>query len=95
VKLSGADIVTWETSDFSGATPFARALVEANPDRLVWGSDWPHLVHHASGIGDDAPPAAYRPVDEAALLRFLRDWAGSEDILARILVTNPAQLYQF
>ena len=95
VKLSGADIVTWQNSDFSGATAFARDLIDASPDRLVWGTDWPHLVHQSSGSGDDAPPAAFRAVDEASQLRFLTEWAGDDDTLRRILVTNPASLYQF
>lgn len=95
VKLSGADIATGRNSDFSGATPFAEAMVGANDRQLVWGSDWPHLVHQSAGIGDHAPPAAYRPVDEAALLRFLRQWAGGEARWQRILVDNPQRLYQF
>jgi predicted TIM-barrel fold metal-dependent hydrolase len=95
VKLSGADIVTWENSDFSAAMPYAIALLSANPDRLVWGSDWPHLVHHASGKGDAAPVAGYRPVDETALIRHLRSWTADEATLHKILVDNPATLYRF
>jgi predicted TIM-barrel fold metal-dependent hydrolase len=95
VKLSGADIVTWENSDFSAATPYAKALLAANPDRLVWGSDWPHLVHHASGRGDAAPVAGYRPVDEMALVRHLRSWTADEPSLRKILVDNPTTLYRF
>ena len=95
VKLSGADIVTWENSDFSRATPFASALVAANPRQLVWGSDWPHLVHHHSGRGNDAPPAGYRPVNEEKLIEALAGWAGDEATLRAILVDNPARLYDF
>jgi predicted TIM-barrel fold metal-dependent hydrolase len=95
VKLSGADIVTWENSDFSEATPFAAALVAANERQVVWGSDWPHLAHQSAGIGADAPPAAYRPVNESALLRFLREWAGNDRTWRRILVENPQRLYEF
>ncbi|MCS0500831.1 amidohydrolase family protein [Ancylobacter mangrovi] len=95
VKLSGADIVTWETTDFSRATPFARALIAANPHQLVWGSDWPHLVHHNSGRGDAAPPAGYRPVNEEKLIEALAGWAGDEATLRAILVDNPARLYRF
>lgn len=95
VKLSGADIVSWENEDFSAASPFAQALLAAATDRLVWGSDWPHLVHHSSGQGDAAPLAGYRPVNEAALLRHLRQWAGAEATLKRVMVDNPASLYRF
>ncbi len=95
VKVSGADIVTWETTDFSGAADFAGALIAANTGRVVWGTDWPHLVHHSSGQGAEAPDAGYRPVDEAALVRHLVHWAGSAATLRRILVDNPAELYRF
>lgn len=95
VKLSGADIVTWKNADFGEAAPFAHALIEANRSQLVWGTDWPHLVHQSSGIGDAAPPAAYRPVDEDALLAALTRWTGDEATLRAVLVDNPARLYRF
>jgi predicted TIM-barrel fold metal-dependent hydrolase len=62
---------------------------------VVWGSDWPHLAHQSAGTGADAPPAAYRPVNERALLRFLREWAGDDRTWRRILVENPQRLYEF
>ena len=95
VKLSGADIVTRRDDDFADAAPFMRALLDANADRLVWGTDWPHLVHHAGAMGDAAPPAGYRPVDESALLRLLCDCAAEPSTLRRILVDNPQRLYDF
>jgi predicted TIM-barrel fold metal-dependent hydrolase len=95
VKLSGADIVTENDHELTGAISFARALVAANPGRLVWGTDWPHLVHHHAGIGDAAPPAGYRPVDEAMLLDVLHASVGSEAVWKSILVENPAHLYGF
>lgn len=95
VKLSGADIVTKRDRDFAAAAPFMRALVAANASRLVWGTDWPHLVHYSGARGDAAPPAGYRPVDEPALLQLLCDCAPDESTLRRILVDNPRQLYAF
>ncbi|MGH7040747.1 MAG: amidohydrolase family protein, partial [Acetobacteraceae bacterium] len=94
-KLSGADIVTEDDRKLDGAVGFARALVAANPARLVWGSDWPHLVHQHAGIGDAAPPAGYRPVDEAALLDVLRASVGDAAAWQAVLVDNPARLYGF
>jgi len=97
VKLSGADIVT-RSNDATGmaaAAPFIRALVGANPERLVWGTDWPHLVHHSGAMGDAAPPAGYRPVDEMALLDLLRDNVGDDATVRRILIDNPQRLYDF
>jgi predicted TIM-barrel fold metal-dependent hydrolase len=95
VKLSGADILTWQTQDFSAAAPYAEALIAANPRQLVWGTDWPHLVHFAGAQGDAAPPAAFRPVSERALLDSLTRWAGDTATARAILVDNPARLYRF
>lgn len=57
-------------------------LVQRAPDRLVWGSDWPHPTER------DKP-------DDLALLRLLADWAADAPIRNRILVDNPARLYGF
>lgn len=59
---------------------FHRALIEANPDQLVWGSDWPHL---------NVRPAP----DAASLLMLLEDWAGSPAVVEKILAGNPSRLY--
>lgn len=95
VKLSGADRVTGQEEDFTAAGPFARALIAANPEQLVWGSDWPHLGDHTGATGDSAPPAHYRTVRETGLLAALEGWAEDAATLRRILVENPAHLYRF
>ena len=95
VKVSGADIVTKRDHGFAGAAPFMKALIGANPGRLVWGTDWPHLVHHSGAMGDAAPPAGYRPVDETELLDLLCESVPDEATLHRILVDNPQRLYGF
>jgi len=59
----------------------ARRLIEANPERVVWGSDWPHVA-----ITDGAP-------DDGRLLDQLADWASNEDTLRKILCDNPTALY--
>ena len=60
--------------------PFHRKLVEVNPARLVWGSDWPHL--------------RVTPVPDAAmLLGLFKSWTGDEKRVQQILIDNPAQLY--
>jgi len=61
----------------------ARALIAAAPERMLWGSNWPHPS------AQDAPP------DDAVLLDALRYWAGGEAATERILATNPATLYGF
>ena len=95
VKLSGAYRVSDREPDFADATPIARALVQANPERMVWGTDWPHIGSHAATPHQDAPPVIYRDLDTGALLNLLAEAAGDEATLARILVGNPARLYGF
>lgn len=95
VKLSGAYRVSEQEPGFTDATPIARALVAANPERMVWGTDWPHIGAHAEAPGSDAPPVIYRDLDTGALLNLLADAAGDEATLKRILADNPARLYGF
>jgi D-galactarolactone isomerase len=85
VKLSGAYITpTGFTTDYAPATAVAKAFVAAAPERLVWGSDWPH------------PNADIRSKpDDAKLFDLLTDWAPNEGTRHRILVENPESLYGF
>lgn len=83
VKLAGAYLDTAEGApDYADATRIAQAFVKAAPERLVWGSDWPHVTE------------ACKP-DDADLFDLLSVWAGDETTRDRILVDNPAQLYGF
>ncbi|WP_119157193.1 amidohydrolase family protein [Caldimonas tepidiphila] len=68
-------------------------LLGTRPDRLLWGSDWPHT----SGGRDRDPERIepFRPVDLAASLDALASWAAAPRALRRILVDNPAELYGF
>jgi predicted TIM-barrel fold metal-dependent hydrolase len=68
------------TPDWQAGRPFQQKLIEANPERLVWGSDWPHLR---------VTPAP----DPARLLAMFKDWAGGEGVVQQVLVANPAALY--
>lgn len=82
VKLSGAYLNS-DTADHSDTITLAQALIRLAPQRMVWGSDWPHPTEH-----DDEP-------DEQALLNLLAQWAPDEALQQHILVENPAQLYEF
>ncbi|MBV8588863.1 MAG: amidohydrolase family protein [Acetobacteraceae bacterium] len=95
VKLSGAYRVSNKPPDYPDVVPLARALIAANPDRLVWGTDWPHpdsTVVPGRKPTDIAPPI---PVDDGRLLNLLAEWAPDAAIRARILVENPKRLYGF
>ena len=84
VKLSGAHRLSRNWPDYSDARPFHDALIRTNPERLVWGSDWPHPRMDAEEI----PDAGH-------LLELLHAWTPGDATRTRILVTNPAQLYGF
>ena len=84
VKLSGAYMRSAaQGPGYADTVPLGRALVQSVPERLVWGSDWPHTT--------EAPGS----VNDADLLNLLYAWAGSEAQAHRILVDNPARLYGF
>jgi predicted TIM-barrel fold metal-dependent hydrolase len=83
LKLSGAYLNTQVgPPEYPEATRMAQAYVKAAPERLVWGSDWPH------------PTPAVHP-DDAALFDLLAEWASDEATRNRILVDNPEKLYGF
>jgi 2-pyrone-4,6-dicarboxylate lactonase len=67
--------------NFEPLRPKARDIIAAAPDRVVWGSDWPHIPEGGKDTG--------------ALLNLLCDWAPETDARKRILATNPAKLFGF
>ncbi len=84
VKLSGAYLDTRTgPPEYADATRVAREFVRAAPERVVWGSDWPHPTER------DAKP------DDAVLFDLLAQWALDAATRHRILVDNPAILYGF
>jgi predicted TIM-barrel fold metal-dependent hydrolase len=96
VKLSAAYRVSGHP-DYADAAPLANALIAANPKRMLWGSDWPHIEERKPGspprqAGEFEP---FREEDSGKALNRLARWAGSAQTLKQILVDNPAQLYGF
>lgn len=81
VKVSGAERISETGPPFADAIPFAQRLIAAAPDRVLWGTDWPH------------PNVRWEP-DEADLVDLLPRFAGAA-ALQRVLVDNPARLYGF
>jgi predicted TIM-barrel fold metal-dependent hydrolase len=84
VKLSGAYSNSKSGPPYPDATRTARAWVAAAPERLVWGSDWPHPTEQSKQLPDDA-----------VLFDLLIDWVPDEKVRHRVLVENPAVLYDF
>ena len=83
VKLSGTSGASRVgPPTFSDATVVAKAYIAAAPDRIIWGSDWPH------------PTERVKP-DDAMLIDLLATWAPDEGTRRRILVDNPTRLYGY
>src|SRR5213079_1333550 len=95
VKISGAYRASKLAPDYSDAAPLARALIAANPDRIVWGTDWPHpdSVTPAGRKTTDVTPLFQ--IDDGKLLNQLAVWEPDAAVRRRILVDNPARLYKF
>ncbi len=84
VKLSGPNrLGVGDLPPWPDVVPLAHALIEANPDRMLWATDWPH------------PNKFVAQPNDADLLEQLALWAPDEEMRRRILVDNPARLYGF
>jgi len=84
VKLSGAYRLSRQFPDYPDARAFHDALIAANPDRLIWGTDWPHPQIEAAVMPDDGH-----------LVDLLTDWTSDMQLRRRILVETPARLFGF
>jgi predicted TIM-barrel fold metal-dependent hydrolase len=82
VRLSGADRITRSGPPYADVVPLARSLITAAPERMIWGTDWPH-----SGYFDE-----HQMPDDTDLLELLGACATPEQV-RRILVENPARLF--
>ena len=84
VKLSGAYLNTLSGApEYSDATAVAQAFAAVAPERMVWGSDWPHVTEKE-----------HKP-DDALLMDLLISWIPDEALRKKVLVDNPAALYGF
>jgi len=84
VRLSGPMRCTRQEFPYAVVTPIAQALVQAAPERLLWGSDWPHV-----NMRDRIMP------NDGDLLDLLLEWASDEAVRNRILGPNARGLYDF
>ena len=93
VKISGAYRASTLAPDYPDATPLAKALIAANADRIVWGTDWPHPNSSSGNPATQVTPLFQ--IDDGRLLNQLPVWAPDASIRRKILVDNPARLYGF
>ncbi len=95
VKISGAYRASKLAPDYTDVIPFAKALIAANPERIIWGTDWPHP--------DSVTPPGKKPtdvtpmlqIDDGRLLNQLAVWEPDAAVRKKILVDNPTRLYKF
>ena len=83
VKVCGAERVSSKGPPFEDAVPFARALIQAAPERILWGTDWPH-----PNVGKHMP-------NDGELMDLFPKMAPEAALQKKILVDNPARLYGF
>jgi 2-pyrone-4,6-dicarboxylate lactonase len=83
VKLTAPYRVVTSALPYPEVVPFARALVDAAPDRVLWGTDWPHVMLKGKMPND------------GELADLLPGWVANAELRRRILVANPAKLYGF
>ncbi|MBV9553502.1 MAG: amidohydrolase family protein [Alphaproteobacteria bacterium] len=93
VKVSGHYRSSTKAPAFDDVAPLARALIAANRDRIVWGTDWPHPHHAEPGREIEITPSF--DIDDGLALAQLPRWAPTAATRHKILVDNPARLYGF
>ena len=93
--LSRRAIAAGELEELLRTSAQRPQAVAANPDRIVWGTDWPHPDSYPIPTRKATDIAPAMPIDEGRLLNLLADWVPDAKTRAKILVDNPARLYAF
>lgn len=83
VKLTGPYRISAQPLPHADTIPYAHALIKANPAQVIWGTDWPHVMHKGQMPND------------GDLTDLLLDWVPDEKQREQVLVSNPARLYGF
>jgi predicted TIM-barrel fold metal-dependent hydrolase len=92
VKISASGDNATQPSDF---TPLAKALVAANPQRILWGTNWPHPDSTQVAGRKNTDIAPLKQTDDGRILNLLPVWVPDTATRQLILVENPARLYGF
>ncbi|HLH47882.1 MAG TPA: amidohydrolase family protein [Roseiarcus sp.] len=94
VKLSEPYRLSNDYPEYRDLTPVVRAYITANPDRVLWGSGWPHVASGGNGHSRLELSPNLR-VETARFLDLLAEWIPDMSIRQKILVDNPERLYGF
>jgi predicted TIM-barrel fold metal-dependent hydrolase len=93
VKISCAYRASTQAPDYADVAPYAKGLILANPDRVLWGTDWPHPNSAPSKDPTKVTPPL--EIDDGRLFNQFAIWAPDPQIRRKLLVENPARLYGF
>lgn len=93
VKVSAPYRSSKQSPDFADAAPLAKAFIAANPNRVIWGTDWPHPQQIPGRPVSEITPL-YQ-IDDGRDLNMVSIWAPEPAVRKKILVDNPAKLYAF
>ncbi len=91
VKLSAPYNLS-KRADWADVVPFAKALIAAAPNRMLWGTNWPHPGNARGDIREITP---YQVVDNPKLLTAFAQWCPDPAMRKMILVDTPQRLYRF
>lgn len=93
VKISAAYRASTEAPDYPDVAPLAKAMIAANPRRILWGTDWPHPAQIKGRKATEITPLWQ--IDDGRIFNLLPEWAPNPELRKTILVENPARLYGF
>ena len=83
---AGTTVISYRTTADAALKRLAGTYLDAAPERVIWGSDWPHAT----------ASAGLQPMpDDAEQMDCLAEWTGSSEVLRQVLVDNPQRLYGF
>ena len=95
VKISGAYRSSTQAPNYADVAPFAQALIAANPQRILWGTDWPHPDSSVIPGRKNTDIAPLLQIDDGAVCNQLAAWVPDAALRTRIFVQNPVELYGF
>lgn len=90
VKISGPYRDSNQAPLYEDMRVVAETLINAGPDMVVYGSDWPHTP-----VGGRLQVQDFQDINDAALVEITKDWAGSDSQIHRLFVDNPRRLWQW
>jgi predicted TIM-barrel fold metal-dependent hydrolase len=95
LKVSAPYLCSTKAPEYADMAPIARALVEANPRRILWGSDWPHVNTTPVTGRTPADIWPFYQIDDGLVFNQLAVWVPDAAVRKTILVDTPASLYGF